>query len=542
MAAAVAVLLVVAIVALRAAQASPPALAEFAPQAQTIKEAPQEQTATLGRAPGGLAPGAATPAPSPSLPPDAVFRQCVGDPPRQIEDPQSPPCVPYWHGSNGGATWKGVSDATITVGLAANQYVAPLSQDLIDFFNKRFEFYGRHLVLRQYTSSSSCATSATPCGSPTSMYTDAAALDKLGIFGVLGYGQGGNDDGSDYYFFDQLAQRQIVSVDFSDKEGAPFVDQAHYDQFAPYEWSYLPSLDQDLSSMGSFICTQLAGRPPSYAGAPTSAAPARKFGLLVETYSTQLQPNLQPLLSEASACGQPFTVVNYQPTQQGEVNALLQLKVAGATSILCVCQVNTLTDSMFPAATSQQYFPEWLITNFGVQDDDFLMAFYGENTAPQQTAHVFGLMGFNKWMAGANMPVSWAVEDVDPAQGCPRACFNWEVWAEYWDLLVLASGIQMAGPNLTPAALQQGLFRTPFPNPNCGAAPYYQACVGFGPHDHTMIQDYAMVWWSPTAREQFYFEGQTQPGAYCYIGLGTRFRQDWPRTREPLFDQTKPCQ
>ena len=46
---------------------------------------------------------------------NAVVKRCVGDPPRQTEDPQSPPCVAYWTGDNGGATWKGVTHTTVTV-------------------------------------------------------------------------------------------------------------------------------------------------------------------------------------------------------------------------------------------------------------------------------------------------------------------------------------------------------------------------------------------------------------------------------------------
>jgi hypothetical protein len=180
--------------------------------------------------------------------------------------------------------------------------------------------------------------------------------------------------------------------------------------------------------------------------------------------------------------------------------------------------------------------------NYGVQDDDYINAFDGVPSSPNQEAHMFGLSGFNKWVPGADMPVNWAAEDQNPADNCPSGCYNWEFWAQYWDLLVLASGIQEAGPDLTPANFQAGLYRTTFPNPGCGAPPYYQGCVGFGPHDHTMIQDYAMVWWSNTATEPYYFEGETAPGAYCYIGLGRRFRDNWPSALQPFFDPRAPCQ
>src|SRR5687768_2178126 len=43
-----------------------------------------------------------------------VYR-CVGDPPRQSEDPLAPPCVPFFEGDNYGDTAQGVTREEITV-------------------------------------------------------------------------------------------------------------------------------------------------------------------------------------------------------------------------------------------------------------------------------------------------------------------------------------------------------------------------------------------------------------------------------------------
>jgi len=45
---------------------------------------------------------------------------CVGDPPRQTDDPLSPPCVGPYRGDNGGATSMGVSRGTIKVVLCCS--------------------------------------------------------------------------------------------------------------------------------------------------------------------------------------------------------------------------------------------------------------------------------------------------------------------------------------------------------------------------------------------------------------------------------------
>src|SRR5438067_2140729 len=145
---AVAVIAVVVQLALFAGQASPPAIAEFAPQVQKpIQLAPAEQTAIVGNGQGGAALGArlASPSPSAAIPQGARLSRCVGDPPRQIEDPQSPPCVPYWSGDNGGATAKGVTRDEVRVIMATPPVSAAVTAALQSFFNRRFEFYGRHM-------------------------------------------------------------------------------------------------------------------------------------------------------------------------------------------------------------------------------------------------------------------------------------------------------------------------------------------------------------------------------------------------------------
>src|SRR5688572_17912425 len=112
-------LLMLAAFALTSRQPPPPTIAEFAPQAvENITDAPNDQSSSVGRGAGiGDGAAASTPPVASSEPIQvARVRKCIGDPPRQIEDPQSPPCVPYWAGDNGGATWQGVTRDEIIIG------------------------------------------------------------------------------------------------------------------------------------------------------------------------------------------------------------------------------------------------------------------------------------------------------------------------------------------------------------------------------------------------------------------------------------------
>src|SRR5690349_12991936 len=104
--------LLIALVAISQTQAPPPAIAEISPDAQKqIQNAPHNQSSKFGNGAGGQGGDQAAPPDDTSKTTRTTIvprqRKCVGNPPRQIEDPQSPPCVPFFVGDNGGATWKG---------------------------------------------------------------------------------------------------------------------------------------------------------------------------------------------------------------------------------------------------------------------------------------------------------------------------------------------------------------------------------------------------------------------------------------------------
>lgn len=103
----------------------------------------------------------------------------------------------------------------------------------------------------------------------------------------------------------------------------------------------------------------------------------------------------------------------------------------------------------------------------------------------------------------------------------------------YQSLLVLASGIQMAGPNLTPETFARGLQSQAFPNPE---HPLRAGNVGFA-RNHSMTNDVAEIWWNETARDPY---GDGGPGAHCYIDGGARRTAGrWPSGDDAYF--APPC-
>jgi hypothetical protein len=107
---------------------------------------------------------------------------------------------------------------------------------------------------------------------------------------------------------------------------------------------------------------------------------------------------------------------------------------------------------------------------------------------------------------------------------------------EYRNLLLIASGIQMAGPGLTPETFQAGLQRALFPNPDTGIMAGH---VGFNGGSHAMTIDAAEYWWSNADRGPL--PDESSGGAWCYVDHGRRhsLSNPWPIGGDPFFNQ--PC-
>jgi hypothetical protein len=550
-------IVLIAALTITASQTAPPAIAELAPAAvEQIKDAPPSQSSTAGEGDGGA--GTGDPPPSTTttaaavatLPPEVRTvprtRQCVGSPPRQTEDPQSPPCVPLWEGTdNGGATSKGVTRDSIKVAVVARDNDGQLTRQdkaLEAYFNKRFEMYGRKLTLVPYTQAPNFTTG-------DKMEGDAVIVDEqIGAFASLAYGA---QQGQEQVYFDALARRGIISVatSFLGPNSSAEADLAKH---APYEWSYYAPIDLIQKNLAEIICKQLVAKPPSFAGGSQAIAPTRQFGMIIDGTVRGAKPVTgEPLLALTRRCGAVWDVHVIDPppptTPDANVNgtkeAMTQMQGNGVTTIVCICFYNYLLGAMQNAnVASPSYQPEFIVQSYGVQDVDFTVA--GAWPEPASD-HVLGMRSLNKVLPRPDMPYWRAAREVDPTY--PEGQHN--VDTKYWDLLLLASGIQLAGPSLTPQTFEQGLQRAKFPNPGCGKAPAFQACVGFDNGTHTMIKDFSMIWWDPNGRsiEEDYTKSTNAlqqargQGSYCYADLGTRHALGtWPAGDAPVFGN-RPC-
>jgi hypothetical protein len=522
----VAILVVLASLALTARQPAPPSIAEFAPQAQhPIRQAPRQLTSAIGSSPGAAtgAPTTTSTTTSTTLAPNAAppttidlpaVHHCVGNPPRQIADTQSAPCVAYWVGDNGGATAPGVTATEITalvnpasIGDAnANRVV----KDLQAFFNRYFEFYGRQLHLINGSSES---------GNCPGLQASADGL----VARYHPFADAGNDN---YRTCAQLefARQRVIAIGYQD-----VFSQATMSSYAPYLWEYPMAPDQEFTNVGRFACAQLAGHNASFSTDAAVASRTRKFGLIYEYDQSPYPVSTSGLTDQLASCGAKAAATEtYVDTGSSNVaqaetsvlnfstNAVLAMKEAGVTTILCLClNVDEIELGLPLAADNQSYHPEWLLTS-SENDLDIVVKTLWPSTAQRQA--MLGMTFSPAQVPYADSTLNAALEAVDPGFQVNESTVIYVNYQRFYEeMLLLASGIQMAGPHLTPHTFEQGLQAAPFPNPS---SPQQEGAAGFLGGSHSMTTDAAVMFWSNAAPSPY---PDSPGGAWCYVDGGRRF-------------------
>jgi hypothetical protein len=539
-AATLALLLFVAFTALTATPTPPPAIAEFAPQ--PFKQTTQVQaqlSSSVGKGQGGVGngpgrgpghgPGGAVPVPvQKTTVVHAGSRfTCIGDPPRQIEDPQSPPCVPPYTGNNGGATSTGVSKDKVRIFLVHYGGDAAFASYRA-FFNARFQFYNRNIELVP----SDVVGSGNEGGQTNDEPGQRALADGAAANNVFGSTYWTDNGG--YYYTDELARKNVVSVVNYE---TPLMKR-DYQRYAPYAYGYTMNADDQLDEIGSWICARFAHKKAVYAGIQYQSS-ERKFGIILRPSYDDNAISTATLDAQLAGCGVHPFYARYPSVKGGTPdydNTLQQMSNAKVTSVLCLCWYvdgnNYLTN-----ASSQGYQPEWLLTSFGAYDDEWNFR-WATNPPADQTSHVLGLSFHPRVNTLANEPFWWAMKAVDPAATPPTDLLNtWYDQQYYREMLLLASGIQMAGPNLTPATFARGLQAAHFPNPDTALAAGH---VGFNGGSYTMTVDAAEYWYSATTKSPYPGDGA---GALCWVDRGRRRGpNDWAAAKsEPSQFQGTTC-
>ena len=436
-------------------------------------------------------------------------------------DPYSPPCIQF-SGSNGGATTRGVSADKITLAVRIDGFDSGLvdavtkslgaagkipseSRDkvdrtikgLVEYFNKRFQFYGRKLDLVVYDGKGD------PLSEIIGQGQEGAKADALKV--AKEYKAFADVSAVTAPYAASLAGEGVINI------GAPYVPRSWLAQRRPYSWTPLTDCSTVVESTASYYAIKMARKPAKNAGGTLKDKPRRLAVIAPDNAEYQGCVNDGIKLLNSMGGGADLAARHkYQiSTNPGAAvnNILPKLRNDGITTVLCGCDpvfLNFLTTAM----NGQKYFPEMIVAGVALVDTDLV----GQLMQQSVWSNAFGISYAGPTQREGTSIAYRAYKSVRPDE--PSILVD----VIYSQIYMLAIGIQMAGPNLTPASFEKGMFDYPR-----RSGPY--GTWGFGPNDYSTSDDAREIFWNPQAASPL----TGSPGAYQDPNGGKRFPiGKWP--------------
>jgi hypothetical protein len=469
----------------------------------------------------------------------------------QWDSPYAPPCLPKFTGSNGGATYNGVTGSQILLsrrefpssangaqiaaqakqeGYALPQVTDQVMNVFLNYFNKVYELYGRKVVVEPYTSGSNY-TAELLNGNQAQACADADAIaHQMKAFGDVGFGD--DFEGGGTGVFAQCAAQQKL-VEF---EGAGYYNEAYYQSLNPYVWNNVQECQRIAEMSAEVYGTLLANKPASYAGDASLQHQTRKFGTYVpglpqyESCTNEFKQAMeQKYHVSPAAINTEFTYnLDISTFQTQAQQAIVQFKAAGVTTVITACDSFSLS-LLTKAAAAQNYHPEWLLNGVAGDDTDAVAQTYDQ---PEIQGHLFGLSEAapQNTFFGPSSPAGILYRKLTGHQIPPGTD------GDYQYLVAIFNQLQAAGPDLTPANLARGTHALPTlgaPDYVYGKWEYNTGPSGKpGTGDHTAIIDDRFVYWNGKATSPV----NGSKGTFIPLFGGARYSLgDWPSSLPKLF-------
>jgi Periplasmic binding protein len=423
----------------------------------------------------------------------------------------SPPCFAFT-GDNGGATSRGVTADTIRVAYRitpddnllktladlggvqldeSNEEQARTAEGLVEYVNQNFQLYGRRIELVRYDGRGQLLQEFLGAGQDAATNDSIRVANEIGAFAdVTGLSQP---------YADGLYRNGVISV------GAPYMSREWFNSRRPYTWSNVPDCTAVADVSAEYTNKRLLGRDALFAGGDLADAP--RTMAVIAPNNLEYQQCADAFEGGLAAEGNALAVrldytLDVATLQSQAANLLAQVKSEGVTSVSCACDP-IMQMYLAEEATAQGYEPEWLVAGVGFIDLD-LGGQIIANRAGDQWNRAFG---GSRWATAQSPQTSEAhaayrsVRQDEPSELVDQI---------YAQILTVALGIQMAGPNLTPETFETGLFAFP---PSSGQAGRWD----FSPEHYTPVVDLREVWWDPDAVSPF----NGKPGTW--VDNGTRW-------------------
>jgi len=374
----------------------------------------------------------------------------------------APPCLPLYKGNNGGVTSPGVSATTIravfrrtnsaeekaafaAIGDAApgtdDQYLADF-RAYIDYFNKTYELYGRHVEVVDYNGQGD-NLQEDQGQDLQGAQADAAQAKAMGAFMDL---SSSPTLASTQPYEEDLAREKIIAI------GAVGLPQEWFSRFSPYEYSIAPDGSKGVRGSVHAFCQRMWNQDAVFAGDAVMRNQRRVFGIIApenEEYQrlvTELKAGIKSECNGSIKQDEKYSI-NVATMASQSVTVMAQLQSQGVSSVICICDP-VVEIFLSQSANQQKYFPEWSPTPW--------LDPQGRTTQQSEWTHAMA----GQWL---NFPPkatseAYRVFKLANPNGEPQE----QYYAEgYWTALYIFSALQLAGPNLNPTSFEHGVFSMP---------------------------------------------------------------------------------
>ena len=469
-------------------------------------------------------------------------KRCVGNPPRQTEDRLSPPCVAYFSGTNHGATHAGVTDNEVRILFYIDGSPSPTDHPPCDawydldepppddmalnpwregidalmvHFNDRFQTYERYVHGWIHAS----------CGAtPEERRAEAAAdYERIKPFATI----------SEVYEYRDAFQDYMASKGVLSFGSYTLTDDADHLQRPGYIWGHFPTIERLVANYVSFVCTQAVPYPVSLV--PQRRGERRRFGILyTDTEFLPEQQLIRRLVEEGvRRCGGEVVMSRAQgqaglarPREVPPQN-MAAFQQAGVTTILAVGESEA---DHTQAGAAIDYRPEWLAMGQDISYE------YVEDSRDRDQEVWRGAVLISPSVRRDPPPsephCATATREANPQVNAltPRIACGF-----YPHMLQLFTGIQVAGPRLTPKSVEKGFRAIPAIPSN---DPYTPACY-YEQGDYTCVKDTTSMWWDPDAETTDRISGAPTRGCWRMREDGLRYvTGDWPK--EDTLNRRRP--
>lgn len=452
------------------------------------------------------------------------------------------PCVDKYSGTNDGSTWNGVTATTITVAIRhTSDSTGPnavateaeveaaggvgysteeqYTHQIVAYFNKMFELYGRHVNLvdfngqGNYTNEELGQDEAGACADADAMSTTVHA------FAVLDFE--GNFEPQP---FTDCAPRYKLYV----PEGAAYFPESYYQSLNPYVWAITinGTLISDL--FAEFAGKQLYPFPTKWAandGVLQLNGLPRKIATYIPNnaeYQSNAVRQKQDLETEyhipASRMDQYNYALDISTFPQDAQRAIIQFSANHDTSLELAC------DPISPIfltqdAVQQNYYPEWVLNGVALTDSDNFAQLWDQKAID---GHLFGMSE-----AGDTATLLSPSSEAGRALAAAGVPDNPSAVVDYFELLPMFDQLQAAGPDLTPANIAAGSHGLPSGGgDNTPEGPWH---YGTG---HTLQLGSREVYWNGTGTSK----ADGKVGTYVGIYSGRFFQLgEFPTGEPPYF-------